>query len=236
MENVKLSLWDIETGLLDLLAAREEADTPEAIEAVEQALAEYASREVAKVDNIRGFIRHCEMVAAAARQEAADQAARARMWEGRRDRVKAMVQTVMEATGQKRIEGRTGSLLMKGNGGLAPLVVTNPDQVPDECCKYVGWIGARGWAALQESADAHGWQPHDFQLERVVDNERVRDALKTACGWCGGKGFLNPDGSLNAFEGSDAAVTRLCAVCNGTGRAGVPGAYLGERGTHVEVR
>jgi hypothetical protein len=196
----KLTLWEIETGLLELLEAREEAQTPEAIAAVEQALAEYVTREVEKVDNIRGLIRHCEMVATAARQEARDQAERARVWEARRDRVKQLAQNVMEAHGRKRLEGRTGSLQVTGNGGVEPLVISDPAQVPEECCKYVGWIRGDEWMTMLEILTDADWSLEHFEgkLERVVDNDRTRKAI--------------------AEQG------------------GVPGATLGERGKHLEVK
>lgn len=193
-----LTLWEIESGLLDLLEARDAAEDDAGRAACDQAIAEYVAREIDKVDRIRGLLKHCELVAKAAREEAADQQKRAQMWEARRDRVKELVKTVMEAHGLKRIEGRTGRLRLQGNGGLAPLEIISPDNLPEECCKYVGWIGGALWARWRVLLTAAGLTgSSDFSLQRAPDSERVR-----------------------------AAVLR---------DGGVPGARLGERGSHVRV-
>lgn len=201
-----LTLWEIEKGIVELFDARDEADTPEAQRACEQAIAEYFAREVSKVDAIRGLYKHFDALAVAARQEARDIATRAQIFERRCDSIKEMAKVVMEANGLTRLEGRSGRLLLKGNGGLQPLEVTDPAQVPDECCKMVGWLGADMWAELIRFYEMteNGQQPVffeagvDYKLERVVDNDRTRTVIEQ--------------------EG------------------GVPGARLGERGKHVEVK
>lgn len=195
----KLTLWEIEAGIAELFDALEDADTPEARQACEQALAEYAAREVQKVDGIAALYRQFDVLAHEARAEAQRLTERARAFETRRDRVKQLVQTVMESNGLTRLEGRTSRLLLKGNGGLKPLEVTDPCEVPAECCKYIGWINAELWKEIRGFWD--GWldgRTDEFNLERVVDNDRVRKAI--------------------------------------TAEGGVPGARLGERGKHVEVK
>lgn len=192
-------MWEIEAGIAELFDALEEADTPEARQACEQALAEYAAREVQKVDGIAALYRQFDVLAHEARAEAQRLTDRARAFENRRERVKQLAQTVMEANGLTRLEGRTSRLLLKGNGGLQPLEVTDPAAVPPECCKYIGWINAELWEGIRGFWD--GWldgRTDEFKVERVVDNDRVRKAISA--------------------EG------------------GVPGAQLGERGKHVEVK
>ena len=224
-----LTLWDIEKGIAELFDALEEADTPEAKQACEQALAEYFAREVVKVDAIRGLYKHFDMLAEAARQEANEIAERGRVFARRCESIKRMIAVVFEANPQlkNRLEGRTGRLLYKGNGGLAPLEVTDPAAVPDECCKYVGWISGSLWKAItaEFETEAH---PDECKMERVVDQERVRAALKT-CEQCGGFGKVGlPAGTRHEVLS--------CPACGGSGKGGVPGARLGERGKHVEVK
>ena len=161
---------------------------------------EYRAQLPAKVDRVRGFLLHAENAAAVHREEAARQAALARMWESREKQVKEMAAFVIGAVPErKRLTGSSGYLLLKGNGGLAPLEITDPEQVPEECVKYVGWIRGSFLEDLR-----HILHPKVFEMfltnsdeakfERVIDNERVRQALP------------------------------------------IPGARLGERGTHVEIK
>lgn len=226
-----LTLWDIEKGIAELFDAIEEAATPEGRQACEQALAEYFAREVVKVDAIRGMYKHFDALANAARLEANEIAERSRMFARRCERIKTMTQAVMEANGLTKIEGRGGRLLLKGNGGLAPLEVTDPAAVPDECCRMIGWIRGDVWKRLLAAA---GWNGDtmspaaSWALERVVDNERTRAALKT-CDDCAGTGLA----TSALIEGG---VSQKCPACGGSGMGGVPGARLGERGKHVEVK
>ena len=224
-----LTLWHIESALLELLDAREEADTPEAVTACDEALAEYVAREVQKVDNIRGLIKHCQVVARAAREEARDQEARARAWERREERVKAFVQVVMEQFNLPRLEGRAGRLMLKGNGGLKPLEITDPAVIPEECVRYAGWISGRMMRQLREELNFALLSSADMYLERVVDNDAVRRALKT-CEVCHGSGEVTVDAEYSEACGG------TCPACAGSGLGGVPGARLRDRGKHVEVK
>lgn len=232
-ESPKLSLWTIENALVELIQAREEVTDPQEIEEVERALQEYIRAEVAKVDRIVGFMRHAGMMAATAREESNRLAERARIWERRVERVRTLVQDVMEQSGKKRLEGEHNTLKIKGNGGLAPLVITDEAQVPEECCKYVGWIGGELWGRIKAMLpliyQRYGARlSSDLQLTRTVDNERTRDRLKSLCSACysTGEPAVFTDG-----PGGDT-----CPVCGGSGTEPVPGARLGERGSHLEVK
>lgn len=232
-----LTLWEIEAGIAELFDALEEADTPEARQACEQALAEYAAREVQKVDGIAALYRQFDVLAHEARAEAQRLTERARAFENRRERVKELAQTVMEANSLTRLEGRTSRLLLKGNGGLQPLEVTDPAAVPPECCKMIGWIREDAWRDILNLFEASemGFAEGDYQLERVVDNDRVRRALKT-CEACGGSGKTHEESLPPGHERDHVQALTSCSACGGSGQGGVPGARLGERGKHVEVR
>lgn len=175
-ESPKLSLWTIENALVELIQAREEVTKPEEIEQVERALQEYIRAEVAKVDRIVGFMRHAGMMAATAREESNRLAERARIWERRVERVRTLVQDVMEQAGKKRLEGEHNTLKIQGNGGLAPLVITDEAQVPEEYCKYVGWVTGDVWRHFKAWLMVHA-RPDQFRMDRTVDNDAVRRNL-----------------------------------------------------------
>jgi len=153
-ESVGVSLWNIETALLELVAFREEAQTDEERQAADDQIQQYVAREVTKVDNIRAFVKHCELVANAAKEEAAVQTERQRIWEARRARVMEMARVTMEMAGLKRLEGRTGSLLRKANGGVQPVDVSNPEMLPEEYADVTVKMPLDVWTELCEAMDA----------------------------------------------------------------------------------
>ena len=137
MANDDLTLWDIDQGIAETSEALEEAfaapqpDTVE-IARLQEALKAYVAAEVRKVDGVRGYIKHAEMMAAAAREEARAQSARAQSWQMRLDRVKALVGDVMRAAGARKYESRIGFLRIQANGGKPSLEIAQPMFVPPE--------------------------------------------------------------------------------------------------------
>lgn len=145
---LELSLYTIESDLANLIEMREQVKeelgdgaTPEDLAAetaaIDNAIREYVSAEIKKVDNIRSFWRHAEMMQSAAAEEAKLQSARAKAWEQRLKRLKETCLVVMEtipfpAGKPKKLEGRTGSLMLKGNGGRQAVVISDESLVPDE--------------------------------------------------------------------------------------------------------
>lgn len=176
-----LSLFQLEAELVELMAFRESEDlTPDERDACDAQITEYLKREIRKVDGIRSYLRHCEVMAAAAKDESERQATRARMWANRADRLKAVCQAVMETFKVKRLEGNTGALALKGNGGLAPLVVYDESLVPDELCEYHIRVSSSMWAAILRACpalSAPDLSATDFAVERLVVKKAVREAL-----------------------------------------------------------
>lgn len=127
-----LNLYEIEDGLIEMIAAREEAETPEEIAAADSAIQAYVQAEIRKVDGIRGYLRQCDVMIKAAKEEAAIQKARADTWEARRDALKARCLEVMQRFGTPRLEGRTGSLAVTTNGGRLAVAIPDESLVPDE--------------------------------------------------------------------------------------------------------
>ena len=119
--NENLSLYHIEQDLAELMGARDEElqainegtrKDADGLAAIDQAIKEYAAREVAKVDSIRGYLRWAKVQADAAEDEAERQDARAKLLRAGMDRLKEFVVSVMNTAGKKAIEGKTGKLMV----------------------------------------------------------------------------------------------------------------------------
>jgi hypothetical protein len=127
----ELSLHDIESGLAELLAAREEATEPEEQLQCDLAIAAYCQAEVAKVDGIARYARLCKEQHEIAKAEAERLKARAAAWDGRRKRLLDFVKNIMQLTGRRRIEGKLNTLILKANGGNRAVIVDDLSLVPD---------------------------------------------------------------------------------------------------------
>lgn len=243
--SLELSLYEIESQLADLVVFREEAaaehaaapegslerrEKQDALAAIDNAIREYLQAELRKVDGVRSFWRHAELMRDAARAEAAAQTARAEVWGARLDRLKTMCQLVMEAmpwpAGKtKKLEGRTGSLILKGNGGRQAVEITNEALIPDE------------YKRLRVTMS-----PRDLDLIlRLLENAEVPDGLVIGPAAPGlaeiSEGLLKPCHKckgIGAKWNNSSSVP--CDACGGTGLAGVPGARLVPRGSHVECK
>jgi Siphovirus Gp157 len=164
-----ISLYQIESDLASLIEIREqelenhrhavdnhgepEAEMLEAIAVIDNQIREYIAAEIRKVDNIRSFWRHCELMRDAAKAEAEMQAKRAKAWDGRLQRLKAVCLAVLETipfpTGKpKKLEGRTGTISLRGNGGRAPVEISNPDLIPDELTRITAEMSGDVWEEI----------------------------------------------------------------------------------------
>ncbi len=219
----RLSIFQLEAELAELMEFRENEElTPEERQAVDTQIAEYISRELTKVDNLRAYMRHCQMMAEGARAEADVQLKRAISWKTRLDYLKGFCLDAMNVLGKTKLEGRTGYLLAKVNGGKQALTIA-PDSrlLPEAFVLYRGWMSAEAFAAIPEQVRGR----QDFQLEREPRTEMIRAELEKPCACCEGTGrFLTPEGDYPDPE------------CHGTGKKIVPGAKLEPRGSHVEIK
>lgn len=225
-----LSLYDLSAELVRLMNAWDETEGNERV-FIETELQLYVDAQVKKVDDIRAFLVHCQVMADAADLEAARQKRNAKAWQARYDRLKNLCQYTMERFEVKRLDGKTGSLLLKGNGGKQPVEITNPELVPDEFCVYEGAIPVRVWDTLIDFAHIafeQGAETPDFstvQVKRVVRKGLIEAEMQKPCEACKG---------IGAPWNNSASVP--CSACGGTGRRGVPGCRLGERRAHLEIR
>lgn len=218
----KLSLFQIEHELVELIEFRESAETDEERKAADAQIQVYVEKEVRKVDNIRSYLRHCDVMATAAKEESRLQADRAKAWTGRMDRLKASVLGIMQMIGEKKLEGRTGTLSVRGNGGQQALTITDESLVPDEFCDMTLIVPASIWKRDRTLASIAG--------TRSVKNDLVRKALSEPCPVCKGEKAIFPP-----VDWKDQTQIK-CPGCSGEGTRRVPGARLEPRGSHLEVK
>ena len=248
--SLDLSLYRIEDDLLSLIQWREESaaefdaltiGTPEGLELARAELAEqikviddqitlYVGAEVRKVDGIAHHWRNWEAAIAAKKAEAKRLADAAKSDESRLDRLKSAVKAAMESfewrAGKPRVlEGRLAKLYLKANGGKQAVEIHDASLVPDEYCMVT--ITFRADSAIVKQAQAECPQlikPREPSLSLIAA------ALEKPCEPCGGKG--GPV-DLTAYGGG---ANEPCPSCGGTGKQGVPGARLADRGSQVELR
>lgn len=213
---------EVEAEIAELYAYRDECETDEERAAVDKAIREYVNpKEVKKIDGLRSFMKHCRTMIHAAREERELQDARAKAWEARLDWLKQYVLGVAEALGKKRFDGKTGYLLVKGNGGVQALTITDESLVPDEFCEVTVTMSIQAWQATLSKVK--GTFPTRVTEQRCVRSDLVRKALSEPCPGCDGKGKI--------IQG-----TNTCPACGGEGTRRVPGARLESRGVHLEVK
>lgn len=142
---MSMTLWNIEQGLADLFEQREELAAIEGAEsvyyvdlaAVDLAIAAYMKAEVQKVDGVRSWWKHLEMMRDAARDEADTMHDRAQAFDRQLTVLKSAILVTLEemefrAGKPRKLEGKTGSISLVGNGGRRPVVITDEALVPDE--------------------------------------------------------------------------------------------------------
>lgn len=217
------SLFQINEQLADLLAVRADmlaSDPPEDVSAIDGQIIAYMQKEVSKADAIIPLWRHFETTAATARAESARLKAYAEDLEGQLDHLKLRVKEVMIQFEKKAIPGTVGRLLLKGNGGSAPIQIQE-DMLPDELCKWEGVIYGTAWKHIPDHFKARV----DVKMKRLPSNTAVREALAKPCVICDGAGDV-----------ADGAGRVMCPHCEGRKLTFVPGARLLDRGAHVEIK
>ena len=212
---LELSLYQLESQLADLIEMRESAADEAEIAVLDAAIAQYLRAEVTKVDGVRAFWRHCETMIEAAKRERDAQNMRIQQWQQRLDRLKRTCCMVMEAMPwregkSKKLEGRTGALLLKTNGGKQAVEITDQSLIPEEFCTVTVTMSLTDWRHVEER---FAFPP----LKASPSLGAIAEALERPCEQCEG-------------------VWPKCSACGGTGKNGVPGARLVPRGNHVECK
>lgn len=221
--SLDLTLYELESGLADLIEMREEAgDDAVQLAVIDKALADYAEAAVRKVDGIRGYVKHADMLIEAAKAEAKVQTARAKAWEARRARVLDMCKSVMQGMTwkegkPKKLEGRTGSITLRGNGGAQAVEAYDVRLIPRTMLKTTVAMPESLWSAI---CTRHPDIPADHQVKvgNVEPNlSAIAEELAKPCEACKESGVE-------------------CSSCHGTGKRSVPGARLLPRGESVVIK
>jgi hypothetical protein len=236
--SIGLTLYDIETDLLNLMLCREavlndpdrsavleDGETRESeLELIDQAIQERVSAEIAKVDGIAFYLREFAARAAAAKAEKKRLADREAMWEAREERLKEIVTQVMLMTGKKRLEGNANTLKLVNN---PPSVeIAQPELVPSEYQKVVVRMPHSLWARVVRAIpEALLLEVGEHSKETAeLSKSEIAEALKqrVPCEVCEGVGVRE------VYAGHGDKRDEKCLACNGTGKVnqGVPGCSL----------
>jgi Gp157 protein len=175
-----LNPFQLAAELQQLLDFQEEAETEEEQKAATAALAEYVKGAVTLVDPIIGYLGHGAMMATAARSEAHRLTGIARVWDERVRRVKEAARLTMELLGLKKITGKTGTLMRKGNGGKLPVIISNPELIPDELINVTVTMPLDRWKLIQEATGEMLALPDNLNPEPSLT--RIGEALATGNG------------------------------------------------------
>jgi hypothetical protein len=248
-----LTLFDIETDLLNLMLCREavlddeqyhgdEASRTEALEMIDCSIKERVSAEIAKVDGIAFYLREFAARAATAKAEKDRLAARQRLWEAREERLKEIVKNVMLMTGKDRLEGDSNTLKLVRN---PPSVeIAQPELVPAEYRQVKVPMSEAMWNRLVNVLFAHDrelWQMFANRGQpNLTDFEPMKTPIKEAlkqqipCGRCDGTSIESVPMEL---RGPNDSGMKKCTQCNGTGKVnqGVPGCSLVRDKMRLEV-
>lgn len=266
-----LTLFQIEDGLRDLYAMRQElweetaatltrADEIDAeLKTIDQAIRDYIGAEIKKTDGVADFILMLDRLCHEQRerkgsvercqidQEIDRLKARRDSLRGVLAHVKDAVKFVMEGMSwregkPKKLEGVRHSITLRGNGGAAPVEITNESLIPPELCRVTVTMSEQLWLDVRALTS----QYPDFWLDvfnrskvvREVSRSAIAEALAKTCEQCSGQGRVCADctSTVNCGRTLAEAQTKTCEACGGTGTAGVPGCRLAERGSSVVVK
>lgn len=217
------------TALAELLDQCDSSVAPdiESLQRANDAVLERVRAEVAaRSDGLRRAIVYYERLAEDAKRVMKQSEARAAL-------IREYVKGEMQAAGIKSIKTATGSLTVRGNGGLEPLVL-NADELPDEYTKVTITMPHALWsnicAAFAEFSDRDLRTEPGVTMRTEPDNARIREALAKPCEDCEGRGHPRDP----VFEEHISPDT--CSTCGGSGRFTIPGAHLDSRGMSLVVK
>ncbi len=190
---------------------------------------------VKKTDDLASVLRRMKADSTFLKSEETRLHARRKAVDEALDRLKGYTQSTMERHAWKHLKTAKNTITIRGNGGVQPLVISQPDLVPPELCVYRLEVDHATLGGILEAVEECRDKVTAFTLEkhitRVPSNSLIREALIQPCAACDGTGRV-----VCSSPVSDMSITVLCSDCGGTGKNAVPGAHLQDRGCRVEVR
>lgn len=230
------ALWGLHGQLFDLLEMREEigarsvtgTDRETALaelHAIDSAIADFVAQKAKDVDEVRGPVLAMRTAAGVCRAEAKKAEGRALAWDRRAEQIEEIVKRAMLALSDsgywrpkqtRKFVSALGTITLKGNGGSQPVVISDESLIPEKLCMVEVKMSAECWRHL---AANNPCLTDGATVRRTPSLSKIREALEGPCMACLGGGEMD-----------------VCMSCGGSGRAGVPGAYLDDRGTSVVIR
>ncbi len=247
----RLSLFQIESELLQLIDAREDVlermagMSPDELTAspeigaelatIEGLIRDYVGREIRKVDGIATAIKEFQQRALVKTAAAKDLELSAKRDADTVERIKATVLQVLQEFGEKKLAGRLFTISRQGNGGVAPLVIAQPDLVPKELQRVTVTCSRPVWDLMRAYLNRF-WGDHanitaddlfsTVRVESEPDPKGIREVLEAA----------QKQESALYLESAGKGWTdeTLKTVLSKVQR--VPGCRLEERGEHIRVK
>lgn len=124
------SLYELTDHLQAMFDTIEMVESPELKAEAEAEIARYLEAEVKKVDGISNYLSLCASQQLAAKAEIDRLRERMNAWESRESRVREYVQRVMEQFGERKLEGRTATFMLRAVP--ASVVITDEAEIPEE--------------------------------------------------------------------------------------------------------
>lgn len=160
MRPTNLTLYQIADELVALKQLRDDADyegDAEAVKVIDGQLQEWIQGCLAtKADGIRGWLKHLAVQAAEWQEEADRFTALAKKAREDGDRLKTTVLYAMQLLEMKQVAGSRGDVLLhrRRNGGVKPLVIAQPELVPDELQYVVVSLPLHEWGKVLDQVVA----------------------------------------------------------------------------------
>jgi hypothetical protein len=249
---MSLSLFKIESDLAELLEIRqqtadqlrqaESVGDPEAAEldasliVIDNEIRQYCEKEVVRVDGVRFVWRRLEEIIICAGVELERQQERKKAAQSNLDRLKGYVKAVMESMAwregkPRKLEGATGALSLRTNGGKLAVEIVDEALVPDEYKLVTVTMPLDSWhTVIDEFGGIERWPGVKIGAAQP-SLTLIGDALQKPCPVCVQYGAAKA-GWYSEHEEIGPHWER-CPACGGTGRAGVPGCRLKPRGESV---
>lgn len=124
------NLFEIEDHIEAMFNSIEMVESPELKAEAEAEIARYLEAEIRKVDSVAGYLAQCAAQQLAAKAEIDRLRERMNAWESRESRVREYVQRVMEQFGERKLEGRTATFMLRAVP--ASVVITDEAEIPEE--------------------------------------------------------------------------------------------------------
>lgn len=150
MSSASLSLYQIESQLLELMAWRDNPElTDEERATADAEIRKYVAAEISKADGVANYLKECDSRAELPKAEASRIAERAKAWQKRGERLTDLVISVMQHAGKTEIEGRTSTLKLVKN---PPSVeISQPELLPAEYARVSVQMNAKLWNTIKEA-------------------------------------------------------------------------------------